>query len=146
MTEFLFERLNAANVFFMKAPVLACFATGTFFFIQDVPLRSLLTLVKTSLDQWQYTKVSVSTNLPGWLLMEGAIWVCSFNDSSLASLVRKSQISMPFQAETTVNLSLNFSNSNFLKTSRNLSPWESKKNLLRLKRLQWNTSFRIRTW
>jgi hypothetical protein len=73
VTEFLFERLNAANVFFMKAPVLACFATGNIFFIQDVPLPSLSTLVKTSLDQWQYTKVSVSTNLRGWFLMEGAI-------------------------------------------------------------------------
>jgi len=31
VTEFLFERLNAANVFFMKAPVLACFATGKLF-------------------------------------------------------------------------------------------------------------------
>lgn len=37
VTEFLFERLNAANVFFMKAPVLACFATGNYSPIQAAP-------------------------------------------------------------------------------------------------------------
>lgn len=29
MAEFIFEKLDAANVFYLKAPVLSCFATGT---------------------------------------------------------------------------------------------------------------------
>lgn len=28
MSEFFFDRLNVANIFFLKAPVLSCFATG----------------------------------------------------------------------------------------------------------------------
>lgn len=28
----MFERLNVANVFFLKSPVLSCYATGNFFF------------------------------------------------------------------------------------------------------------------
>lgn len=34
MAEFMFERLGCANIYFIKNPVLSCFATGTFLIYQ----------------------------------------------------------------------------------------------------------------
>jgi actin-related protein len=58
VTEFLFERLNAANVFFMKAPVLACFATGKAANTQADRQRWSSTRGRTSRVQWPSTRGS----------------------------------------------------------------------------------------
>jgi actin-related protein len=52
IAEFFFERLNVPNIYFLKNPVLSCFATGIFFFIIQEDQQLWYATRETRIHEW----------------------------------------------------------------------------------------------